>query len=110
MVLHFLFYQLTLTVPLLSFYVFTHIIANTYNSPSNIGLVAAVISFKLVRPFVRVCAEGRLRQIGARMHGIISKAVFAKALKVSLLSNHGVSGSELVKIMQTDLEKIIAYP
>jgi hypothetical protein len=44
------------------------------------------------------------------MHTILSKAVLDKAFRVSLLSNKAIQKTELLKIMQIDLEKIVTYP
>jgi hypothetical protein len=56
-----------------------------------------------MRPFIKVSAETILHKIGQDMYDIISRAVFNKTFKVSLMSNHDVSGSGLVKLMQVDL-------
>lgn len=44
------------------------------------------------------------------MHEILSRSVVSKTLRVSLLSNPEVSGSQLLKMMQIDMEKIISFP
>jgi ABC-type transport system involved in cytochrome bd biosynthesis fused ATPase/permease subunit len=110
MMLHFLYYQSTIIIPLITFYIFNSIINNTYNTSINTALVISIAGIKLVKPFLRVCAEGRLRRIGQKMHSILSMAVISKTLKVSLLSSQSVTSSELLKIMQIDMERIIAYP
>jgi ABC-type protease/lipase transport system fused ATPase/permease subunit len=51
-----------------------------------------------------------LRQIGEGMHEILSRSVVSKTLRVSLLSNPEISGSQLLKMMQIDMEKIIHFP
>lgn len=44
------------------------------------------------------------------MHKIITKAILRKTLRVSLLSNKDVTSSELIKMMQIDVDKIETYP
>lgn len=43
------------------------------------------------------------------MHAIICQAISEKLLKVSLLSNKEITGGELIRIMQVDIEKIQKY-
>jgi hypothetical protein len=64
----------------------------------------------VVKPFLRVFAEERSRQIGEAMHEIITRAMVNKTLRIALLSNPEVSESQLLKMMQTDMEKIISFP
>ena len=56
-----------------------------------------------MRPFIKISAETRLHKLGQDMYDITSRAVLKKTFKVSSMSNHSVSGSELVKLMQVDL-------
>jgi ABC-type transport system involved in cytochrome bd biosynthesis fused ATPase/permease subunit len=103
MTLHLLYYQATIIVPLFSFYIFQHINDHTYDSTSCIALVIAVALTKLIKPFLRVTAENRLRNIGQDMHNILCREILSKTFKVSLLSSQTVTYSELVKIMQVDM-------
>ena len=72
--------------------------------------MAALLITKFIKPFLKVYAETKLQLVGQKMYSFLSKAVLKKSLKVSLSSNNRVSSSQLIKIMQVDLEKIINYP
>lgn len=110
MLLQLLSTQLNILVPILAYFVFQHIINNTYHNPACVTLVALIIFIKFCKPFIKVCAEERLRQIGEGMHEILSRNVVSKTLRVSLLSNPEISGSQLLKMMQIDMEKILNFP
>jgi ABC-type bacteriocin/lantibiotic exporter with double-glycine peptidase domain len=64
----------------------------------------------VAKPIMRTCAERKLRKIGKEMHNIISRAVLAKTFSVSLLSNNNISSSELLKLMQVDMDRVMAFP
>jgi hypothetical protein len=48
--------------------------------------------------------------VGQAMHDTVSRAIIAKTFNVSLLSNPNIAASELTKIMQIDMEKVIRFP
>lgn len=109
MMLHFIYSLISLLTPFLAYYIFENINNGKYNCATNFFLVSTVLVTKLIKPFLRVYADGKLLSIGLSMQGVLMRAVIDKTFKISLLSNHNVTGSGMIKIMQADIDRIITY-
>ncbi len=73
-------------------------------------LILPIIIIAVLRPFLTQFADRRLHAIGFQMYRLMSEALVRKSLKCSVLSNKGISISEMSEIMHIECEKLLTYP